>query len=59
MAHKSDVQVQGEFDANTLAEADVIRQTPGRMKAAKSAAKTMADESAKRTKGLKKVARKK
>lgn len=50
---------QGEFDANTLAEADVIKSTPDRMKAASKAATHMADESAKRTKGLKKVARKK
>lgn len=45
-----------ESDARTLAEADAIRQDPGRMEKAKKAAKRMLEEEQDRVNGLAKVA---
>lgn len=41
---------QGDWDARTLADAEVIKATPGRIKAAKPAAKAKAKTPAKRRK---------
>lgn len=56
MTHKSEKQMQGEMDASTLAEADVISGTPGRLAGAKRAAVVLAVEQQKRADGLKRVA---
>ena len=49
---------QRESDARTLAEADVIRTTPSRLKGAAKAAGKMAADKGKEVKALKKVAKK-
>ena len=54
-----DRQWQAESDARTLADADVIKETPTRMSAARGVAKKLAEESQKQADGMKKVARKK
>lgn len=58
MAHqpKSEAAFQAESDAHTLAEAEAIKKTPGRMTKAKSAAKRLASEQEKRAQGMRKVA---
>ncbi len=58
MAHgmKSDAAFHAEMDANTLAEAEAIKKTPGRMTKAKSAAKRLASEQEKKAQGMRKVA---
>ena len=48
---------QRESDARTLAEAETIKKTPGRLKGAKSEAKTMAKRAETDAKSLKKVAK--
>ena len=47
---------QAEGDANTLAEAEVIKGDKGRSKAAKGAAKKMSEEATKRAKAFSNVA---
>ena len=55
--HKTMQDFEAEGDAHTLAEADVIKQTPARKKAAARAAKSLATEQSKKAAGMKKVAR--
>ncbi len=57
-APKEDMRWRAEADAHTLAEAKAIMGDPSRVKAAASAAKAMAVETAAKLKGLKQVARK-
>ena len=49
---------QREADARTLAEAESIKSTPGRLKGAKAEAKSMAKRAEKEANSLKKVAKK-
>lgn len=58
MAHqpKSEAAFRAEMDANTLAEAEAIKKTPGRMTKAKTAAKRLASEKEKQAQGMRKVA---
>ena len=53
---KSDAQWQAEGDADTLARAEMIKNTPARLGKAKTAAKRMAVEQEKQAKGMRKVA---
>lgn len=48
---------QAESDARTLAEANVIREDPERMKAAQGAAKKMAEDEREQANAMSKVAR--
>lgn len=52
-----DKEWQRESDAHTLAEAEVIKKSPGRLKGAKSAATKMADEAQKKATSLRSVAK--
>lgn len=47
---------EAESDARTLAEAEVIKQAPGRVRAASTAAKRMADDNQKQADALTKIA---
>lgn len=51
-----DKEWQREMDANTLAEAEQIKNSPSRLKGAKQAAKKIAKEADARTKAMKTVA---
>ena len=51
-----DKKWQAESDVRSLAEADIIRQTPGRLNPAKKAAKGMAVNAKKEAKAMVKVA---
>ena len=51
-----DKKWQAEQDARTLAEAEVVKRTPIRMRAATKAAKGMAEEERKKAVGMRKVA---
>lgn len=48
---------QAEWDARTLAEANVIKADPARKQAAESAAKQLADKEAEEAKAMRQVAR--
>ena len=50
-----DKQWERESDARTLAEAETIRTTPGRLSGAKKEAKVMAKQDEKRANAMKKV----
>jgi len=52
-----DKKWQAESDADTLAQADVIRKTPVRLKAAVKEAKTMADDAKERATAMSKIAK--
>jgi ribosomal protein L17 len=54
---KEDREWQAKADARTLAEAEVIKTTPGRAKMAKKAAQQMATEADKEARAMKKVAK--
>jgi hypothetical protein len=57
LASPSEKAWQAESDAQTLAESEVIKSTPSRMKSAKTAAKKMAVEAQKKAVGMKKIGR--
>lgn len=56
MNQKSEKQWQAESDANVLAEAEAVKSTGTRMRAARGAAKKLATEAEKKAKGMRKVA---
>ena len=53
---KTEKQWEAESDAGTLAQAEVITNTPTRLRAAKTAAKKLAADQEKQARGMRKVA---
>jgi len=51
-----DLKWQAESDARSLSESELISKDPKRLKAAKKAAKEMADKQAEEAKAMKKIA---